>query len=742
MLGVARNTLYKPGKEDILQAWRGALKYHPDNPDALAGQAGALIDLGRYKEGLAASEWLCKKAPKLATAWLQRGRAFRFLERFVPAAKALRNAVTLDPGLGPAWHELGLATERLEEWPTVLEAWQCFLEIGEPPGFVDDIRKRRLPKAQKMAGLLEAGARWDGGQWLERAHGLEVEKDLDGADLCYTQALRKEPANTGWAVECGLNRVAMKHYDRALECAEAILRNHPNNGEALAIKGNSLFRLGEQAITARNYAGGTTDPEPLLSEAAVCLQRAAELNNDPGLLQMAGMALTLAGKGQQAQSLLNAVAPTSNGATLSVHISEPQPDLKQILDAAGKTASGGRIEQAVALYDQALAIDPSCLEAILEKGVGLSMLGRLDAALASFEQATRTAPNNHLPWDHKGTALARAKRGEEALVAFSEALRLSPDEPSVLIHQASTLAQLGRLKEAHDGYRHVLAIDAERIDCWAMLGEVEEHLGQPEQALNSYRRYLASPSASPVILGKLGPHVQKLEGNLRQNQMDDPQTAAELRKGQDLARAGRREDALKCFDKILTNSPNSAAAAYERGCVQYNLGLLDKATKSFKYSLNIDARQIMAWNMLSMCLAQLGQSRNAAEALAKATKLFPEHAPTWSNRANALSDLNQHEQALECAERATLLSPNLPQGWGNKGRALAELGRLEEALPVFIEGRRLAPRDPMHAANHALTLAKLGRYQEALPIATQAVQLGPSHPLALQVYQIIISNGK
>ena len=703
LLGVARCTRYQPMQgEQALHAWQAVLQHHPDNPEARAGEAGALIDLHRYAEGLATAERLCKLAPKSAAAWLQRGRALRHLERYPDAAKALRHALTRDPSLGLAWHELGLAAERLEAWPVVLKAWLRFLDIGEPPGFVNDIRKRRLPKAQKLAGLLAEGAQWNGPRWFAQAKTLEQQQDLEGADLCFTQAVRKDPTNIAWGVACGINRITLKRYAAARDCAQAILLTDPDNSDALAIKGNALFRLGEQAIAERNYGEGKTDPTPLLSEAAACLQQSAARSGDSGLLRMAGMALALAGRTQQAQAVLGATAPSPDGATLEVVSSEPQGELKRLLDAAGQAAGQGAVEQAVALYEQALALDPNCQQAMLEKGVGLSLLGRLDAALASFEQAARAAPKHSVPWDFRGVALARAGRTEEALAAFAEALRLAPDEPTVLIHQASTQAQSGRLEQARDGYRRVLALDSARIECWAMLGEVEERHGHIEQAIEAYRRYLAAPSTAPGVVAKLGPHVRELEAGLRQG-----------------------------------HATESGTAAYERGSVLYNSGRLEEAVKAFQHALELAPHQIAAWNLLSMGLSRLGRGRDAAAALDKALKLFPEHAATWSNYANTLSDLGQHQQALECAERATRLDPKLAQGWGNKGRALAELGRLQEALPAFLEAGRLAPQDPMHAANYALTLAKLGRCQEALPIAEQAVSLGPQHPLAVQVYRVI-----
>ena len=53
----------------------------------------------------------------------------------------------------------------------------------------------------------------------------------------------------------------------------------------------------------------------------------------------------------------------------------------------------GRLEQALASYDKALAIEPDTVDALLNRGNILVELKRLDEALASYDKALAIKPD-------------------------------------------------------------------------------------------------------------------------------------------------------------------------------------------------------------------------------------------------------------------------------------------------------------------------------------------------------------
>ena len=106
-------------------------------------------------------------------------------------------------------------------------------------------------------------------------------------------------------------------------------------------------------------------------------------------------------------------------------------------------------EEALAVYDQALCLDPNLAPAYGNKGNTLRNLKRYEEALATYDQVIRLDPNDALAYYNKGNVLGDLKRYEEALVAFDQALRLDPNLAPAYIGKEKLLRMLGEMKEKH-----------------------------------------------------------------------------------------------------------------------------------------------------------------------------------------------------------------------------------------------------------------------------------------------------
>lgn len=87
--------------------------------------------------------------------------------------------------------------------------------------------------------------------------------------------------------------------------------------------------------------------------------------------------------------------------------------------------------EALAAFNEALALDPSNPEPHARKGLALEQLGRLEDALASFDNALTIDPGYAEAWVGKGDVFNRLERYEDALVCFDRATRLQPKHAPV-----------------------------------------------------------------------------------------------------------------------------------------------------------------------------------------------------------------------------------------------------------------------------------------------------------------------
>lgn len=76
---------------------------------------------------------------------------------------------------------------------------------------------------------------------------------------------------------------------------------------------------------------------------------------------------------------------------------------------------------ALACFEQAIAIDGHAANAFIKKGAALERLGRLDEALASYERALALDDSHADAYIGKGNVLNRLERYQEALACFEQA---------------------------------------------------------------------------------------------------------------------------------------------------------------------------------------------------------------------------------------------------------------------------------------------------------------------------------
>jgi protein O-GlcNAc transferase len=89
----------------------------------------------------------------------------------------------------------------------------------------------------------------------------------------------------------------------------------------------------------------------------------------------------------------------------------------------------GRLQEALASYDKALAIRPDNAEALNNRGITLEDLKRFEDALASYDKALAIKPDYAEALYNRGNALHALKRFEDALASYDKALAIRPDHP-------------------------------------------------------------------------------------------------------------------------------------------------------------------------------------------------------------------------------------------------------------------------------------------------------------------------
>jgi tetratricopeptide (TPR) repeat protein len=160
----------------------------------------------------------------------------------------------------------------------------------------------------------------------------------------------------------------------------------------------------------------------------------------------------------------------------------------------------GRVMEALAACDAALAIDPRNAGAHQTQGDVLHDLKRYGEAVAAYDRCLALDPRSFVAWSNRGSALLRSRRFDEAVSSYERALALQANgkgrtPPRWLanpcLNLGAALQELGRFDAALESFDRAIAADPALAEAHASRGCTLDCLGRPQEALSSCERAIA-----------------------------------------------------------------------------------------------------------------------------------------------------------------------------------------------------------------------------------------------------------
>ena len=146
----------------------------------------------------------------------------------------------------------------------------------------------------------------------------------------------------------------------------------------------------------------------------------------------------------------------------------------------------GRTMDSLLPMQKASELLPHDLDVHLNLGVILNDLCRLDEAVASYRRALALNPDFASGHNNLGNTLRNLHRLSEAEASFRRALEIKPDFAEAQINLGLTLYELDRLGEAEASYRRALEIKPDFSEAYSNLGLTLKDQGRLDEALVNY----------------------------------------------------------------------------------------------------------------------------------------------------------------------------------------------------------------------------------------------------------------
>jgi tetratricopeptide (TPR) repeat protein len=156
---------------------------------------------------------------------------------------------------------------------------------------------------------------------------------------------------------------------------------------------------------------------------------------------------------------------------------------------------------------------------------------------------------------------------------------------------------------------------------------------------------------------------------------------------------GKKNDAIKCYDKILAKYPKDATIIYGKGMLYFEFNDLEDAIACFDQAIEINPKDIDSIYAKGAILSSLGKNEEAIKLFDTVIKENSEFMIAWLAKGYAYLSIDESEKALHCFEKVEKLGRK-EIALSGKGHSLMKLNELEKAESCFQEAIKVDPYDP------------------------------------------------
>uniref|UniRef100_A0A0E0HB24 Thioredoxin domain-containing protein n=2 Tax=Oryza TaxID=4527 RepID=A0A0E0HB24_ORYNI len=355
-------------------------------------------------------------------------------------------------------------------------------------------------------------------------------------------------------------------------------------------------------------------------------------------------------------------------------------EAEEVRRAGNEQYKNGCFEEALRLYDRALALCSDSAACRANRAAALIGLSRLGEAVAECEEAIRLDPSYGRAHQRLASLQIRLGRTADARKQIGMG-GLQPDV--VELHKLEAVEKhLGRFA------------DARKIGNW-------------KSALRECNAAIAAGADSCAML-----FASRAEALLQINQLDEADLA--------ISRASKLDCSSSCSqDMMLCGFQSNSYLYYVHAQVEIAFGRFDSAMSSMEKARKIDSGnvEVMAMHKNVRTVAQArtlgnelfhsGKFAEAFLAYGEGLKHHPANSVLYCNRAACMFKLGQWEKSIEDCNEALKIQPNY---WKALLRRAASYGKIEQwadSVKDYEVLRRELPGDTEVAEGHFHALVAL-----------------------------------
>jgi Flp pilus assembly protein TadD len=239
-----------------------------------------------------------------------------------------------------------------------------------------------------------------------------------------------------------------------------------------------------------------------------------------------------------------------------------KPEVRTLLNEASQAEKQGDNQKALAMYNEALQLDPDSADLYNARGIIYSDRGEYDKAIADYTEAIRLFPKHVAAFTNRGNAYERKRLYQAALADFNAAI----------------------------------GFDSKYFSAYNGRGIIYDDEHQYEKAITDYSQAI-----------RLNPNYANAYNN----------------RGNALSNLRRYEEALNDYNEALRLYPEYVYACNGRGVAYYDKGDYDRAIADYTHAISLNPNYALAYKNRGLAYEKTGAKEKSKADLATAHRLDP-----------------------------------------------------------------------------------------------------------------------
>ena len=248
---------------------------------------------------------------------------------------------------------------------------------------------------------------------------------------------------------------------------------------------------------------------------------------------------------------------------------------------------------------------------MLQQAVRLHQGGRLPEAVKLYQQVLKSHPGNPQVLTYCGAAMLDLKRTFEGTQMLQSAIAADPANADAHSFLGNAHQMAGRLEKAEDCYATALEITPGNAQLQNNMGVLLQRMERNEDAVNRFRcaidlqpDYAQAHNNLSQALAETGQVDQAIAAAEKAVELQPPYADGHNTLGTALSKAGRMKDAVHAFQNALALQPKFPGALKNLAVAQIIAGQPDAAVDACDKSLEMDPTSVPALATKAVALSE------------------------------------------------------------------------------------------------------------------------------------------